>query len=44
MPLPPPSLQPFILEHLDDIARCLSHPAVFAYLHVPVGDWPSTLE
>lgn len=27
---------PFILEHLDAIAECLRHPAVFSYLHVPV--------
>ncbi len=29
---------PFMLEALPDVARCLSHPAVFAYLHVPVCD------
>ncbi len=28
---------PYILESLPAIARCLAHPAVFAYLHVPVG-------
>eukprot|EP00892_Ulva_mutabilis_P006035 jgi/Ulvmu1/3803/UM018_0013.1 len=27
---------PFILEHLPAIARALRHPAVFAYLHLPV--------
>lgn len=27
---------PFILEHLDAIARALRHPSVFSYLHVPV--------
>lgn len=27
---------PFILEHLEAVARALRHPAVFAYLHVPV--------
>ena len=27
---------PFILEHLDDIARALQHPCCFSYLHVPV--------
>ncbi|KAK9839714.1 hypothetical protein WJX81_008306 [Elliptochloris bilobata] len=27
---------PFILEHLDAVAKALNHPAVFAYLHVPV--------
>lgn len=27
---------PFILEHLKEIATCLSHPCVFSYLHVPV--------
>lgn len=27
---------PFILEHLDAIARALRHPSVFAYLHLPV--------
>ncbi|GAB4820559.1 hypothetical protein N2152v2_007605 [Parachlorella kessleri] len=27
---------PFMLEALPDVARCLSHPAVFAYLHIPV--------
>ena len=29
---------PFMLEALPDIARCLAHPAAFAYLHVPVCD------
>lgn len=28
---------PFILEHLEEIATCLQHPAVFSYLHIPVG-------
>lgn len=28
---------PFILEHLEEIAACLQHPAVFSYLHIPVG-------
>lgn len=27
---------PFILEHLEEIADALSHPACFSYLHVPV--------
>jgi threonylcarbamoyladenosine tRNA methylthiotransferase CDKAL1 len=27
---------PFILQHLEEIAAVLRHPAVFAYLHVPV--------
>lgn len=27
---------PFILEHLDAIARAMKHPCVYAYLHVPV--------
>eukprot|EP00842_Homolaphlyctis_polyrhiza_P001049 jgi/Hompol1/1945/HPOL_002800-RA len=27
---------PYILEHLDGIARILAHPRVFAFLHVPV--------
>lgn len=27
---------PFILEHLEEIANALSHPACFSYLHVPV--------
>ena len=27
---------PFILDHLDAIAKILSHPRVFAFLHVPV--------
>mmetsp|Transcript_9501 Transcript_9501/g.57951 ORF Transcript_9501/g.57951 Transcript_9501/m.57951 type:complete len:587 (+) Transcript_9501:1426-3186(+) len=27
---------PFILEHLDAIAKALCHPCVFSYLHVPV--------
>lgn len=27
---------PFILEHLSAIARCLRHPYVFSYLHIPV--------
>lgn len=27
---------PFILEHLQEVADCLRHPAVFSYLHVPV--------
>lgn len=29
--------QPYILEHLPEIAACLAHPAAFAYLHVPVS-------
>jgi threonylcarbamoyladenosine tRNA methylthiotransferase CDKAL1 len=27
---------PFILDHLDEIAKILSHPRVFSWLHVPV--------
>ena len=27
---------PYILEHLDAIAKAMHHPSVFAYLHVPV--------
>jgi len=27
---------PYILEHLDDMARILQHPRVYAFLHVPV--------
>lgn len=27
---------PFILEHLKEIAEVLSHPCVYAFLHVPV--------
>ena len=27
---------PFILEHLEAVARALNHPLVFSYLHVPV--------
>lgn len=27
---------PFILEHLEFIGRCLNHPMVFSYLHIPV--------
>lgn len=27
---------PYILEHLESIGRCLRHPNVFAFLHVPV--------
>ncbi len=27
---------PYILEHLDAIARVLNHPRVYAFLHIPV--------
>lgn len=27
---------PYMLEHLDEIVRVLNHPAVYAFLHVPV--------
>lgn len=27
---------PYILNHLADIAECLNHPNVYAFLHVPV--------
>ncbi|KAI8928844.1 hypothetical protein BC831DRAFT_446785 [Entophlyctis helioformis] len=27
---------PYILQHLDEIARVLAHPRVYAFLHVPV--------
>jgi hypothetical protein len=27
---------PFILEHLEAVARALNHPKVFAFLHIPV--------
>ncbi|GIY34804.1 threonylcarbamoyladenosine tRNA methylthiotransferase [Caerostris extrusa] len=27
---------PYILEHLEDIAKILSHPRVYSFLHVPV--------
>ncbi|XP_060070385.1 threonylcarbamoyladenosine tRNA methylthiotransferase-like [Ylistrum balloti] len=27
---------PYILEHLEEIAKVLSHPRVYAFLHVPV--------
>jgi len=27
---------PFILDHLDEIAKILNHPRVFSWLHVPV--------
>ncbi|KAJ3389308.1 hypothetical protein HDU84_008855 [Entophlyctis sp. JEL0112] len=27
---------PYILEHLDEIVKILSHPRVFSFLHVPV--------
>ena len=27
---------PYILEHLDFIGRCLKHPFVYSYLHIPV--------
>jgi threonylcarbamoyladenosine tRNA methylthiotransferase CDKAL1 len=27
---------PYILEHLDEIAKILSHPRVYSFLHVPV--------
>lgn len=27
---------PFILEHLKEIAKVLSHPCVYSFLHVPV--------
>ncbi|KFM83071.1 CDK5 regulatory subunit-associated protein 1-like 1, partial [Stegodyphus mimosarum] len=27
---------PYIFEHLEDMARILSHPRVYAFLHVPV--------
>lgn len=27
---------PYILEHLDAIAKVLNHPRVYAFLHIPV--------
>lgn len=27
---------PYILEHLEAIARILSHPRVYSFLHIPV--------
>lgn len=27
---------PYILEHLEEMAKVLMHPQVFAYLHIPV--------
>lgn len=27
---------PYILEHLEKIARILNHPNVYAFLHIPV--------
>lgn len=27
---------PYILEHLDEMAKILDHPKVYAFLHVPV--------
>ena len=27
---------PYILEHLDKIARILNHPCVYSFLHIPV--------
>ncbi|XKL63906.1 hypothetical protein PGB90_006270 [Kerria lacca] len=27
---------PYILEHLDEIAKILSHPRVYSFLHIPV--------
>ncbi|XP_055383786.1 threonylcarbamoyladenosine tRNA methylthiotransferase [Condylostylus longicornis] len=27
---------PYILEHLEEIAKCLKHPRVYSFLHVPV--------
>lgn len=32
---------PYILEHLPEVARCLAHPACFAYLHIPVRGLPN---
>jgi threonylcarbamoyladenosine tRNA methylthiotransferase CDKAL1 len=29
-------LQPFILEHLEEIAANLNDPRVFSFLHIPV--------
>lgn len=27
---------PYILEHLENIAKVLKHPRVYAFLHIPV--------
>lgn len=27
---------PYILEHLEEIAKIMSHPRVYGFLHVPV--------
>ena len=27
---------PYILEHLDEMAKILSHPRVYSFLHIPV--------
>jgi threonylcarbamoyladenosine tRNA methylthiotransferase CDKAL1 len=27
---------PYILEHLEEIAKILNHPRVYSFLHIPV--------
>lgn len=27
---------PYILEHLEEVAKIMSHPRVYSFLHVPV--------
>jgi hypothetical protein len=27
---------PYILEHLEEMAKILSHPRVYSFLHIPV--------
>ena len=34
---------PYILKHLDSVAQCLRHPAVYAHLHVPVQSAADTV-
>ncbi|KAJ3085416.1 hypothetical protein HK100_009055, partial [Physocladia obscura] len=34
---------PYILEHLDEMVKILSHPRVFSFLHVPVQSGSNTV-
>uniref|UniRef100_A0A182T5Z5 tRNA-t(6)A37 methylthiotransferase n=1 Tax=Anopheles maculatus TaxID=74869 RepID=A0A182T5Z5_9DIPT len=34
---------PYILEHLDEMAKVLSHPRVYSFLHIPVQSGSDTI-
>uniref|UniRef100_A0A182YC44 tRNA-t(6)A37 methylthiotransferase n=1 Tax=Anopheles stephensi TaxID=30069 RepID=A0A182YC44_ANOST len=34
---------PYILEHLDEMAKILSHPRVYSFLHIPVQSGSDTI-